>query len=317
MEKHAPPEAHDALFELIGYPVEAAAAMNVKCLALTEFFTGQGQDRSGRLTQAQQAQNEIDRLTDVYNHQIAGGKWRYMMSADPRGQLDLKIPQLAAVVGILPGGTGEADTGLVKDSEDSSSSSDIPLATAAGADFVEANHCIIMAAAHASALVPGKDAQWRKIIGLGYNDEAVSVFPTLVTVRDEPRKILSESPCLEYKLWFQHPGDWKFTVRALPTFSAETGKPQRYAVAVDDEPPQIVSLPASLSESNRRWQENVLRNAALTTSSHTIASTGVHTLKLWMVDPGIVIDAIAAQTGSEQSLGYTWPAETRLPHQNQ
>ena len=173
-----------------------------------------------------------------------------------------------------------------------------------------------MEAEHASAFIPGKDARWQKIIGVGYNGEAVTIFPTLVPVRAQPDKILSESPCLQYKIRIQQPGDWKFTARALPTFSVETGQPQRYAIAVDDEPLQIVSLPASLSETDRRWQENVLRNAALTTSGHAIAQPGLHMLRIWMVDPGIVIDTIAAHTGPEQKLGYIWPAETHRARRN-
>ena len=43
---------------------------------------------------------------------------------------------------------------------------------------------------------------------------------------------------------------------------------------------------------------------------HNFAHSGVHTLKIWMVDPGVVLDTIAAQTGPAQDLGYTWPAET-------
>jgi hypothetical protein len=99
-------------------------------------------------------------------------------------------------------------------------------------------------------------------------------------------------------------------VRALPTFSVETGKPQRYAMAVDDGPPQIVSLPASQSETDRHWQENVLRNAAPTTSVHALAQPGLHTLKIWMVDPGIVIDTIIGD-GGDGPLGYSWPPEAR------
>ena len=129
-----------------------------------------------------------------------------------------------------------------------------------------------MEAEHASAFVPGKDAHWQKIIGVGYNGEAVTIFPALVPACEAPKEILSQSPCLQYKIRIEHPGDWKFTVRALPTFSVETGKPQRYAIAVDDEPPKIVSLPVSMSETDRHWQENVLRNAALTTSVHNLAA---------------------------------------------
>ena len=297
-----PPESHDAFFELVGYPVEAAAAMNEKCLALAEFYAGEGQNNAGRLTEAQQAQDEIQRLTDIYNNQIAGGKWRYMMSADPRGQLDLAIPTMPLAA--------KAGAGADRPAISVAPSEPRPETAETGADFVEANHCIIMDAAHASAFVPGKDARWRKIIGLGYTGEAVGVFPTLVPLRDEPGQIMSESPCLEYRIAFHEAGDWKFTVRTLPAFSVDARQPPRYAIAVDNEPAQVISLPTSMSESDRRWRGNVLRDAALTTSTHTIAHAGVHILKVWMVDPGIVIDAIAARTGSEQSLGYTWPAES-------
>jgi hypothetical protein len=187
---------------------------------------------------------------------------------------------------------------------------------------VERDQRVVMEAEHASAFVPGKDTRWQKIVGLGYNGEAVAVYPILVPVCDTPEKVLADSPCLQYKIWIEHPGNWKFTVRALPTFSVETGRPQRYAIAVDDEPPQIVSLPLSQSETDRHWQENVLRNAALTTSVHTIPKAdfpdfnapsrgGLHTLKLWMVDPGIIVDAIIGDGGDGGGLGYTWPPETR------
>ena len=277
--KTLPPEMHDAFFELVAYPVKAAAAMNEKCLA-----------------GSQAAADEIARLTDEYNNQIAGGKWRYMMSANPRGQVDLGVPK-------NPMTQDEPATAL----NDDSAVSNIP-----GADFVEENHRVVMEANHASAFIPGLDAHWQKITGLGYNGGAVSIFPTTVAVRTTPEKILAESPCLQFKIEFQNPGEWKFIVRTLPTFSVETGKPQRYAIALDDVTPQIVSLPASLSEGNHAWQENVLRNAALTTSTNTVSSSGLHTLKIWMVDPGIVIDAIAAENGGDQKLSYLWPTETAV-----
>jgi len=58
-----------------------------------------------------------------------------------------------------------------------------------------------------------------------------------------------------------------------------------------------------MNESDRRWQENVLRNAALTSSVHSVTKPGLHTLKIWMVDPGIVLDAIEAETGGAQTHG--------------
>jgi hypothetical protein len=416
VKTNLPPESRNAFFELIQYPICSAAAANWKALDGEGFFYAyakQGRANAAYyLKKAQDDQKAIERETDIYNNKIANGKWRYMMSSNPSGQIDFAIPKIPitetplvlAKLGLAVEGdaqsffaskqnsnsiahlpqfntltrqphfvdvfnsssqplnwtatpnvnwiqftktksgelTGDGDDANTRvwlniDRPHAPKGDDVrgqiifasgeqkipveisvfnPAETnlASDTDFVEDGNRVVIEAEHASAFVPGTDANWRKIIGLGYNGEAVSVFPTTVAVRTEPQKILSESPCLQYKIWLRTAGDWKFTVRALPTFSVETGKPQRYAVALDNEPLQIISLPASMDERNRQWQENVLRNAALTASVHAVAQPGLHTLKIWMVDPGIVIDAIAAENGGDQKLGYVWPEETTVRH---
>ncbi len=280
-----PQKSRDAFFELFGYPVKAAAAMNEKCLA-----------------GSQSAADEIHRLTDQYNNQIASGKWRYMMSDNPRGQISFDVSKVPKSVSdfVITNEQKYASGAIVADAKEFMN-----------VESPANDHLVIIEAEHASAFIPGKDAKWQKIDGLGYNGESVAVFPTTVAVRSEPAKIAAESPCLQYKIGLQTPGEWQITVRALPTFSVDTGKPQRYAIALDDEPMQIISLPLSQDERNRTWGENVLRNAATTTSKHTVSKPGMHTLKIWMVDPGIVLDTIAAEDGDSEKLGYMWPSETR------
>jgi hypothetical protein len=43
-----------------------------------------------------------------------------------------------------------------------------------------------------------------------------------------------------------------------------------------------------------------------------MAAPSLHTLKIWMVDPGIVIDTIAAENGKVPQLGLLWPDENRM-----
>jgi hypothetical protein len=399
VEARLPAPAKDAFFELVGYPVQAAAAMNEQCLALTKYYAWAGEGRVSAvqwLAPAGDAHREIVRLTDRYNHQIAGGKWNYMMDYQPRNQAFFKLPVIspeerpytppslrlvleqsdqaigtngtsvalptfnvltkrAYFADVFNAGSGtlawtaQADSAWIHLSQARGEADgrvvvsldwakvpagdDVrgviqfaagdqviavtvsafkpPAAAVKAADFVEDNHRVILEAEHASTMVPGRDATWQVINGLGYDGQAVSVFPVSVPVRDQAPAILAESPCLQYKIWLQHTGDWKFTLRALPTFSVDTGRPQRYALALDDAPPQIVALPVSLDERNRVWQQNVLRNAALTTSVHPVTQAGLHTLKIWMVDPGLVIDTIAGDDGLGGDLGFLWPAETR------
>jgi len=279
-----PPESRDSFFEMIGYPVSCAALANERALSPAT---------------AREAQDQIHKLTFTYNTQIANGKWRNMMSDNPRGLLEVKSfptnqPSPSAAHTNIEAAVITAE------------------ALQSGAKFLENNHMFVAEAEHASDLIPGKDAHWQKIVGLGYNGEAVTIFPTTAAVRSTTNAILAESPCLQYTVWISNPGDWQVTVRALPTFSVDTGKPQRYAIAFEDEPPQIVSLPLSQDEQNKTWGDNVLRNAATTTSTHTLAQPGLHTLKIWMVDPGIVLDTIIGHSDGAADLGYTWPPESLI-----
>jgi len=54
------------------------------------------------------------------------------------------------------------------------------------------------------------------------------------------------------------------------------------------------------------WGENVLRNAAVTHEQSRHCETRLHTLKIWMVDPGIVLDTVAAGNASTEKLDYLW-----------
>ena len=290
LEPQIPGPARDAFFELVGYPVRGAAAANEKALALTRAFTAtaNGQTNAGQfLGSARRAQSEISRLTRFYNEKLAGGKWNRMMSDHPGNLAVFKLPATAINTNVVPEATKTADP-------------------------VDSQRLIIEAE-HATALVSGVDAKWKILRGIGYNSEAVTVFPTTAAVRGTPEKILSESPCLQYKVSLRHAGNWQVTLRTLPTFSVEAGQSQRYAVAFDDALPQIVALKASTDEKDWWWQENVMRNAAVTSSQHTVKVAGEHTLKIWMVDPGIVIDTIAVDHGSLPKLGLLWPDETNAP----
>lgn len=78
LQKHIPERLQDAYFELVLYPVLGAANMNRKYFDPDE---------------AQQAYDEIKRLTQVYNEDIADGKWRGMMDMAPRRRPVFGLPE--------------------------------------------------------------------------------------------------------------------------------------------------------------------------------------------------------------------------------
>ena len=98
----------------------------------------------------------------------------------------------------------------------------------------------------------------------------------------------------------------------MPPFKDLKGRPLRYAVSFDDEAPQVTTIvPADFNaqNGNRDWEESVKDNCRHITSTHTIAATGYHTLKIWMVDPAVVVEKIVVDAGGVRP-SYLGPPES-------
>jgi uncharacterized membrane protein len=81
----------------------------------------------------------------------------------------------------------------------------------------------------------------------------------------------------------------------------------RYAVAFDEQTPQIIGY--DTAEWSSQWTVNVLQGAAVSESTHTVSAAGRHTLKIWMVDAGVVIDKIVI---GNAPAGHMGPPETTV-----
>jgi xylan 1,4-beta-xylosidase len=64
----------------------------------------------------------------------------------------------------------------------------------------------------------------------------------------------------------------------------------RYAVSIDDEPPQIVNVWSDTSQ--RAWERAVADEIVEPVTTHTLVHAGQHVLKFWMVDPGVVLQRL-------------------------
>jgi hypothetical protein len=54
----------------------------------------------------------------------------------------------------------------------------------------------------------------------------------------------------------------------------------------------------------------VVYNARIVVSKHNIEKEGNHTLKVWMINPGVVIEKIVVDTGGVKE-SYLGPPESR------
>jgi Gylcosyl hydrolase family 115 C-terminal domain len=92
-----------------------------------------------------------------------------------------------------------------------------------------------------------------------------------------------------------------------PTLNFVPGRGLRYGVSFDEETPQIVDVLAN--NNTEAWETAVKDNVRKAKTSHTIATPGYHTLKIWMVDPGVVLQKLVVDLGGVKP-SYLGPPET-------
>ena len=121
-----------------------------------------------------------------------------------------------------------------------------------------------------------------------------------------------DAASLEYKMYLFSTGTVNVTAITSPVLNFAPDRPIRYAVAFDDEAPQIVTVVPqdyNAKNGNKDWEESVKNNARFGRTTHTLAKSGQHTLKVWMVDPGVVLQKLIVDLGGVKP-SYLGPPES-------
>ncbi|MFC6082464.1 glycosyl hydrolase 115 family protein [Sphaerisporangium aureirubrum] len=176
--------------------------------------------------------------------------------------------------------------------------------------FVEAGGYIAFDAAHYSKAVGGSGVGWKVLPEIGKSTDGVT--PTPVTA--DSRTPGGNSPRLEYTLTNFTTGPVKISTVLSPRNNVLPTDGLRYAISIDDQAPQIVNITTTTGANdttmNRQWERNTSDNVNVTTTTHTLATPGVHTLKVWMVDPTVIVQRIIVDTGGLR-WSYLGPPESQ------
>lgn len=153
--------------------------------------------------------------------------------------------------------------------------------------FIETNGYISIEAEHYTNKIDASNAGWERIPDYGRTLSSMAVFPVTVPSVVPPEN----SPCLEYKLYIVNPGEVKVTPLIAPSIDFVPGQGLRLGVSFDDQPIQIADF------SSCNWEESVIYNIRKAETTHKVEGAGYHTLKIWMIDPIVVLQKILVNTG--------------------
>ncbi len=270
LSKRMASEERDAFFELVSYPVQAAAAQNEKFLFTDRSFLDahRQESPSADAASAKSAYHRIQSLTAEYNS-LHGGKWEGMMSAAPRDRQVFLMPRTAST-------------------EDEA----LPDSWGAGMDGAQT---ISINAACYTRKNDGAQASWKALPELGISGASVEYGAPGLLGNNSTTLTPENAPWLEYDFTVGKMGNATLTLHLLPTFAIDSAHRLRYAIALDGASPMEMDASGSgewHENSAPTWAENVLRNSALAQAPLGRLAAGKHTLRLIYRDPGVVFEHI-------------------------
>ena len=175
--------------------------------------------------------------------------------------------------------------------------------------FAEGEGVVSIEAEHFSSNIPAGTRKWIRIQDYGHTLSGMRATGPTDVPAAEPG---TSSPQLEYRMYLFSTGKFDITSIFSPALNFIEGKGQKVAVSFDDEVPQIITLVPenySAQNGNRDWEKTVRDNSRKVTSTHSINNPGYHTLKIWMIDPGPVLEKIIVNTGGLKP-SYLGPPES-------
>lgn len=252
-----PAERKDAWFQLVVYPVKGAAYMNHKFLYwnLISATSDENQKNKYELL-ASEAYQKIKELTDFYNTKLSDGKWNHMMSMQPRN---------------LP----------VFDSVKKNTFSKEPAIKTSDRINIQANKFVTKTDA--------KEYQWKPINGLGYSNNAITLFPFNQYV------FKNEKPSVSYEFEIDEPDNYTIEVRLLPTHANNFD----HKIGIQFDKNAIQFFKTNTKDRENTWKENVLRNSAIVKLPVANVSKGKHTVTIKVNQTGIVLDQLAVYKTGE------------------
>lgn len=308
INKQLPSEYHDAYFQLVLHPIKACANLNEMYyhVALNKRAANNKWNVANTYADKVKQLYANDSLITLAYHQLNNGKWNHMMSQTHIGYtywqqpVKQKIPTVKYV--LADSVVEQKDLGVktVKKAQ-------IPIGLKGNIFYQDEQKGVSIDANHYSMAINTNGIKWTVLPDHGRTGSAITAFPVV----GKEQKPEGNAPHLEYEIYTYSKGDFAINAYFSPSlnFNGEENGLQ-YAISVDDEAPQIISLNKEDKTSDKGvWNKWVSENIIIKTTKHNIANAGKHTLKFWLVTPGVVLQKLVADFGGIAQ-SYLGPEET-------
>ncbi len=168
--------------------------------------------------------------------------------------------------------------------------------------YAEANGYVSIEAEHYSRSTASGSYEWREQDDLGRSGTSMKFMPNAA------ESISDNSAYLEYDVYFESAGTFNVDVYRIPTLN-ERGS-VNFGIGIDGSTPAVLegyNRYYNNSNGTDRWGSSILNNNETLSAAVTVAEPGIHTIKLYGIDPGAVVDKIVVTTGTKYESYYGAP----------
>jgi len=300
-----PSNYKDAYYQLVLHPVQAGSNLYQLYLAVAKnhWYADQKSLLANFWADKAIERYQQDSMISLFfNQQLSGGKWNHMMDQTHIGYTYWQQPlrNRMPVVNYIC----EDSAQILSKREPWMDFKPVLSVSTKKQKFTEAREGVIsLCAAKYSKAINSSEVKWVILPDLGRTGDAFSTFP--VNSPDIP--LTQNSPRVEYHIKLQDTGTYLLYLYFSPTLNFHNDGGLLCAVSIDNAPPQVINLN---QEDNvvRTWESWVANNIIIKTSAHRISKKGKHTIKYWMLQPGVVLQKLVLDLGGLKP-SYLGPPE--------
>ena len=175
--------------------------------------------------------------------------------------------------------------------------------------FVENNDVVSIEAENYLRNSDGKNVSWQVVPNLGRTGSSIIVSP----MNAEPQNP-KNSAKVEYKFTIFEDADLEIETYVSPSQDFKKDGGLKFAIAIDDETPQIININKGEIKPDYKyadwWTKSVADHIKKSISQHKDIKAGTHTLKVWAIDSGVVIQKFVINAGGLKP-SYLGPPESK------
>lgn len=300
VKQSLPEEYLDAYYHLVEHPIVASANLNELYIAAfkNKFYAEKGDVEANKYAQKVKDLYVKDSLiTKYYHEELAGGKWKGIMSQVHIGYKSWQNPSRNIIPEtVLVEETANKNNKKTENNVQTDISEDNIPDDAKG--FIDNGNYISIEAHNFSNKYEPEPFQWKVVENLGKTEASVISLP----IEKGRVKLTKESPKLSYNVHFKNKGKVKVHAYFSPTLNYSTREGMYFGLSFDNERPKQVNYdwaPYIFNYNGKvpsTWHNDVSNNIKIITAEFDISEAGNHILNYYRVDEGLVLQKIVIET---------------------